>query len=378
MAERVDVLVIGAGVVGLAVARAFAQAGRETIIVERADAFGTETSSRNSEVIHAGIYYRPGGLRARFCVEGKRLLYSYCRDHGVAFSNCEKLIVANGADEVARLEPLRRLAAENGVDDLRILTGAEAGRLEPGLRCDAALHSPTSGIVDSHGLMLALLGDLEDAGGALAVSSPVLGGRVCDDGVEIDVGGAQPVTLAARLVVNCGGLYADRMARAIAGLDPSFIPTQRPAKGQYFTVTGKAPFSRLIYPLHTPDSQGVHYTRDLGGQARLGPDISWHAALGDYQVDESRRAAFHRAARRFWPDLQEERLQPGYAGQRPKTTGPGEEGDFIIRGPRDHGTRGYIGLYGIESPGLTSCLAIAAYVAGLAAGETCRRGDGPL
>lgn len=366
MSERVDAVVIGAGVIGLAVARALALAGREVMVLERHDAFGTETSSRNSEVIHAGIYYRPGGLRARLCVRGKELLYAYCRERGVAHANCQKLIVANGAAEAARLAPLKSVAEENGVHDLHIIDGAEATRLEPGLACDAALVSPSSGIIDSHGLMLAFLGDIENAGAMLALSSPVAGGRVVDGGVELDIAGAEPMTLCAHLVVNSAGLWADRVARGVAGLDALKIPAQRPATGRYFTCTGKAPFQRLVYPLHTPDSQGVHYTRDLGGQARLGPDIGWDAPLGDYAVDAALGDAFFKAARRFWPDLKRDQLNAGYAGQRPKTTGPGEEGDFVILGPGAHGTPGYIGLYGMESPGLTSCLAIAEHVAGLA------------
>jgi L-2-hydroxyglutarate oxidase LhgO len=368
MAERVDVVVVGAGVVGLAVARALALAGREVIVAEKQAAFGTETSARNSEVIHAGIYYRPGGLRARLCVAGKTMLYEYCRSRGVSFENCGKLIVANGEAEAARLKPLMGVAAKNGVDDLELISGAEAAQLEPTIRCDAALLSPSSGIVDSHGLMLALLGDLENAGGVLSLASPVEKGAVVGDGVALDIGGAEPMTLVARLVVNSAGLWADRIAGRIAGLDAARIPAIRPATGQYFTVSGKAPFRRLIYPLHSADSQGVHYSRDLGGQARLGPDIRWDRPLGDYSVDESRRDAFFIAARRFWPDLKEENLHPGYAGQRPKATGPGEEGDFLILGPSDHGTPGYIGLYAIESPGLTSCLAIGAHVVRLADG----------
>lgn len=366
MGEAVDAVVIGAGVVGLSVARALALRGREVIVVERNSLFGAETSSRNSEVIHAGLYYRPGGLRARLCVEGKESLYAYCRERGVGHLRCGKLIVATRADEVDRLKALAGVARQNGVDDLSLIGGDEARALEPELFCEAALLSPSSGIVDSHGLMLSFLGDLENAGGALALSSPVAGGRATDKGVDLDIRGAEPMTLSARLVVNSAGLWADAVARSIEGLDPAFIPTLRPAKGQYFTVTGKAPFSRLIYPLHTPDSQGVHYTRDLGGQARLGPDIRWEAPLGDYSVDGSRAAAFHAAAARFWPSLDLSRLQPGYAGQRPKATGPGEEGDFITLGPKEHGTPGYIGLYAIESPGLTSCLAIADHVAGMA------------
>ena len=366
MAERVDAIVIGAGVIGLAVARALALKGREVIVLEKHDAFGTETSARNSEVIHAGIYYRPGGLRARLCVEGKKKLYAYCVERGVNHQNCEKLIVATGDDEVARLDAVRANAAANGVGDLTLIAGDEARKLEPGLRCAAALRSPSTGIVDSHALMLSLLGDIENAGGVLSLLSPATGGRVAADGIEIDVGGEGAMTLRASLVVNSGGLYADRIARSIVGLDSKFIPALRPAKGQYFTYSGKAPFSRLIYPLHTADSQGVHYTRDLGGQARLGPDIRCDAPLGDYTVDPSRLSAFVREVTRFWPDLDPARLNPGYAGQRPKATGPGEEGDFLICGPNTHGTAGYIGLYAMESPGLTSCLAIGDHVAALA------------
>lgn len=363
MSEKVDVVVIGAGVVGLAIARALALAGREVIVVEKHGLIGSETSSRNSEVIHAGIYYRPGGLRARLCVPGRNLLYAYCAERAVPHLRCEKIIVAADAEEAGRLQKLKATAEANGVDDLVPLTGAAAQKLEPGLACHAGLLSPSTGIVDSHTLMTALLGDLENAGGVLALSSPVVGGAARGDGVALDIGGAEAMRLDARLVVNSAGLYAEETAHAIAGLDPAHIPATRPAKGQYFTYSGKAPFSRLIYPLHAPDSQGVHYTRDLGGQGRLGPDIRWDAPLGDYAVDESRRDAFARDVKRFWPSLDPERLQPGYAGQRPKATGPGEEGDFLIRGPKTHGTAGYIGLYAIESPGLTSCLAIADYVA---------------
>lgn len=366
MQERVDAVVIGAGVIGLCVARALALKGREVVVLERNDAFGTETSSRNSEVIHAGLYYRPGGLRARLCVEGKRLLYAYAQERGVNHLRCEKLVVATNAAEVARLGALKANAEANGVFDLSLVSGEEAARLEPGLSCAAALRSPSSGVIDSHGLMLSLLGDLENSGGVLSLLSPVEGGRVAEDGVEIEVGGAAPTRLLASLVVNSGGLYADEIARSIAGLDAKFIPRLRPATGRYFTYSGKAPFSRLIYPLHAPDSQGVHYTRDLGGQARLGPDISWDAPLGDYSVDETLRAAFAAEALRFWPSLDASRLHAGYAGQRPKATGPGEEGDFLIFGPKTHGTKGYIGLYAMESPGLTSCLAIGDYVASLA------------
>ena len=366
MTEKVDVAVIGAGVVGLAVARALALAGRDVIVIERNERIGAETSSRNSEVIHAGIYYRPGGLRARLCVPGKMLLYRYCAERAIPHARCEKLVVATTEDEIARLDALRARGAENGVADLKMLSGAKAAELEPGLYAKAALLSPSTGILDSHALMTSLLGDLENAGGALALSSPVVGGAVRADGVRLDIGGADPISIEAHLVVNSAGLWADAVARSIVGLDPERIPTIRPAKGQYFIYSGKAPFTRLIYPLHGPDSQGVHYTRDLGGAARLGPDITWEAPLGDYSVDEKRLDAFADDARKFWPDIDPARLRPGYAGQRPKISGPGEEGDFRILGPADHGTPGYIGLYAIESPGLTSCLAIAEFVAALA------------
>lgn len=366
MTEEVDVVVIGAGVVGLAIARALALKSRDVIVLEQHELIGSETSSRNSEVIHAGIYYRPGGLRARLCVPGKWALYKYCEERGVPHKRCEKLIVASNAKEAAALGALKKVAAQNGVDDLVETTAAQASKLEPGLCCEAALLSPSSGIVDSHTLMLTLLGDVEDNRGALALSSPLISGEVVAGGIELNIGGAEPVRLKARLVINSAGLHTETVARSIAGLDAGKIPHIRPAKGQYFSYSGKAPFSRLIYPLHAPDSQGVHYTRDLGGQARLGPDIRWDAPFGDYSVDETRLDAFVEEVSRFWPSIDKSRLNPGYAGVRPKATGPGEEGDFLIHAPEHHGTEGYIALYAIESPGLTACLAIGDYVAKMA------------
>jgi L-2-hydroxyglutarate oxidase LhgO len=363
VAESIDLVVIGAGVVGLAVARALGLAGREVIIVEQHETFGTETSSRNSEVIHAGIQYRPDGMRARLAVKGRDALYAFCKSHGVNHARCEKLLVANGDAEMARLRDVLENAERNGVSDLRIITSKEASVMEPGVRCDAAIYSPSSGIVDSHGLMLALLGDVEDAGGVLAVESPVIGGRVGDNGIELDIGGGAPITLRARTVVNCAGLYCDQVAQSIEGIPATTIPKLHFGKGQYFTYSGAAPFSRLIYPLPSRDSQGVHYTRDLGGQAKLGPDISFISSNDDYEVDETRREAFAVSARRFWPDIEADRLVPGYAGIRPKIAGPGEEGDFLIQDKSIHGVSGYVGLYGIESPGLTTCLAIADHVA---------------
>ncbi len=366
MTEKVDTVVIGAGVVGLAVGRALARAGRDVIVLEKNAAFGEETSSRNSEVIHAGLFYRPGGMRARLCHPGKLKLYEFCRAYGVDFANCEKLIVAHGDDEVAQLRAIKTRAVDNGVTDLELLARADAIALEPALECDAALLSPSTGIIDSHGLMLALLGGLEDAGGALALKAPVERGRLSDSRIVLEVGGEGAMSLDASLVVNCAGLWADRVALSIDGVSADTIPTLQYGKGQYFAYIGAAPFERLIYPVPNHDSLGTHYTRDLGGQARLGPDISYVASNTDYVVDPARRDSFAQSVRRFWPSLDPEKMQPGYAGIRPKSAGPGEEGDFLIHGREAHGLASYIGLYGIESPGLTSCLAIADYVVELA------------
>lgn len=367
MLDRADVVVIGAGVVGLAVGRAFARAGRDVIVAEKNGAIGQETSSRNSEVIHAGIQYRPGGARARLAVRGRNALYEFCEHHNVNYSGCGKLLVAASDAEIDRLKALKKTGETNGVDDLQILSGREARALEPELKCAAAILSPSSGIVDSHGLMLALQGDFERAGGLIALSSPVMRGRVLDRQIELETGGDEPFHLSARLVINCAGLYSARVAHSISGLRAGSIPALHYAKGQYFTYSGKAPFSRLIYPLPAPDTQGIHYTRDLGGQAKLGPDINFVSRPDDYDVDIAMRASFASAARSFWPGIDEDRLAPGYAGIRPKIAGPGEEGDFVIQGPAAHGQSCYIGLYGIESPGLTTCLAIADEVLAVAA-----------
>ena len=367
MTESADIIVIGAGVVGLAIGRAFAQVGRDVIVLEKNAAFGEETSARNSEVIHAGLYYKAGGYRARFCHPGKLQLYEFCRSHHVSFDNCQKLIVAFGDDEIARLRGLQTLAKENGVTDLEHLSRAEARALEPALECDAALLSPSTGIVDSHGLMLALLGEMEDAGGMLALNAPVESGQVHERGTRLNIGGADAMEVDAKLVVNAAGLWSDRVARSIDGIPAATFPSLHYGKGQYFTYSGAAPFARLIYPVPGPDSLGAHYTRDLGGQAKLGPDLTYVQSNTDYEVDPARRDGFASSVRRFWPDLDPERLQPGYAGIRPKCAGMGEEGDFNIQGREAHGIASYIGLYGIESPGLTSCLAIADYVVGLTA-----------
>ena len=364
--DELDCVVVGAGVVGLAVARALALAGREVVVLEAAEGIGTETSSRNSEVIHAGIYYPAGSLMARFCVAGRQALYAFCRDKGVPFRNCGKLIVATSAEEDGRLADIKRRAAVNGVDDMRILTRAEAQALEPNLACTSALLSPSTGIVDSHGFMVALQGDAENAGAAIVFHSPVLGGRAAagsrGGGVEIDVGGADPITLRCRLLVNSAGLHAPGFAARIAGMPAERVPTAYYAKGNYFTLSGRSPFSRLIYPVPVPGGLGVHLTIDLGGQARFGPDVEWIDGL-DYTVDPRRADSFYAAVRRYWPDLKDDALQPGYAGIRPKIVPKGAPGqDFVVQGPQTHGVPGLINLFGIESPGLTASLALADHV----------------
>ena len=364
-AEQVDAVVIGAGVVGLAVARALALAGREVLILEAADAFGTATSARNSEVIHAGIYYPQGSLKAQLCVQGKQLLYDYCAQRGIAHQRCGKLIVATHAQQVAELRAIQQGAAANGVDDLQLLSAQQAQALEPALACHAALLSPSTGIVDSHGLMLSLLGDAENAGAVLAVKSEVnqllaLAGKA-PAAIEIVVSDAGGGTrLQARSVVNAAGLQAPALAARTQGLHARHVPTAFFAKGNYFTLAGRAPFARLIYPVPEPGGLGVHLTLDLGGQAKFGPDVQWVDSADDYLVDAARGDAFYAEVRRYWPALPDGALQAGYAGIRPKISGPGQPAaDFVIQGEREHGVAGLVNLFGIESPGLTSCLALA-------------------
>lgn len=360
--EWVDCVVVGAGVVGLAVARALALAGREVLILEAAEGIGTETSSRNSEVIHAGIYYPAGSLMARFCVSGRRRLYAYCAEKGVPHANCGKLIVAANAQEDAMLAGIKRRAEANGVEGMRVLSAAEAILLEPNLSCTSALLSPMTGIIDSHGFMLALQGDAENAGAVAAFFSPVAGGRVARGGIEIDVGGAEPITLRCRLLVNSTGLHAPGFALRIGGMPADRIPTAYYAKGNYFTLSGRSPFSRLIYPVPVPGGLGVHLTIDLGGQARFGPDVQWVDTI-DYAVDPARADSFYAAVRTYWPALKDGALQPGYAGIRPKIVPPGAPAqDFVVQGPQTHGVPGLINLFGIESPGLTAALALADHV----------------
>lgn len=364
--DEIDCAVIGAGVVGLAVARALALAGREVLVLESEGAIGTGTSSRNSEVIHAGIYYPQGSLKATLCVEGRDALYSYAQARGVPHSRCGKLIVATSAEQVGQLDAIRAKAAANGVDDLVLLTAQQANAMEPQLHCVAALHSPSTGIVDSHALMLGLLGDLENAGGMLALKSPIERAE-CVDGAVVLIA-ADGTALRCRTVVNAAGLGAPALARRFEGMPASVVPREYFAKGCYFTLAGRAPFGRLIYPVPEPGGLGVHLTLDLGGQAKFGPDVQWVEAADDLVVDPARGERFYDEVRRYWPALPDGALIPGYAGMRPKISGPdAPAADFVIAGPASHGVPRLVHLFGIESPGLTSCLAIGRHVADLLA-----------
>lgn len=363
--EQVDVVVIGAGVVGLAVARALALAGREVVVLESEAAMGQSTSSRNSEVIHAGIYYPAGSLKARLCVRGKALLYAYCAQRGVDHRRCGKLIVATTPSQAAALPAIVAKARANGVEDLVLFRGEQAQALEPHLRCLAAVHSPSTGIVDSHALMLTLRGDLENAGGLVVCHSGVRRLQVGAGGIEVHADDG--TGLLARTVVNAAGLKACALAQRTQGLDPRHVPRPWYAKGSYFTLAGRAPFQHLIYPAPEPDKHlaglGVHLTLDLGGQAKFGPDVQWVDSPDDLQVDPARGEAFYGEVRQYWPGLPDGALLPGYAGMRPKISGPHEAAaDFRIDGPAVHGVPGLVNLFGIESPGLTSCLAIAEHV----------------
>jgi L-2-hydroxyglutarate oxidase LhgO len=368
----VDVAVIGAGVIGLAVARALARAGRAVVVLEAANAIGTETSSRSSEVIHAGFYYPTGSLKARLCVAGKHALYDYCAVRGVAHRRLGKLVVATTEAEVATLDQYAAQGRASGVDDLRLLEPDEARALEPdvGLRCLRALHSPSTGIVDSHGLMRALETDARAGGADVALSSPVAGGVVTDDGIVLRVGGASPTTIRCAAVVNAAGLWAQPFARALEGLGAATIPPGYYAKGHTFLLRGPSPFRGLVYPVAVAGGLGVHVTLDLDGRARFGPDVSWVDRV-DYTFDASRAPSFYAAIRRYWPGLPDGALEPGQTGIRPKL-GPAGAGaqdfiDFLVQGPREHGVRGLVNLYGIESPGLTAALALADAVVDLLA-----------
>src|SRR5437870_3962084 len=354
--ERVEAVVVGAGVVGLAVARELALAGREVIILDAEDAIGTHTSSRNSEVIHAGIYYPKGSLKARSCVAGRHLLYEYCASHSVPHRRCGKLIVATDANQLKELENIRDKARANGVTDVDWLAKDEVARMEPELFCMGALHSPSTGIIDSHALMLAYLGDAEAHGAMLALKSPLERASV-HHGFELHVTGSD--TIRCAVLVNSAGLRAPSVAKAIDGYPSHLVPRELYAKGNYYSLNKKNPFTRLIYPVPEPGGLGVHVTLDLAGQARFGPDVEWVERI-NYDVDPRRAERFYAAIRRYWPGLPDNSLSPGYAGIRPKTAGPGEPApDFVIQGPGKHGVPGLVQLYGIESPGLTASLALA-------------------
>ncbi len=358
--ETVDAVVVGAGIVGLAVARALALAGREVVVLEAEDAIGTHTSSRNSEVIHAGIYYPKDSLKARSCIAGRHRLYQYCVEHGVPHARCGKLIVAVDEGQLAELEALQIKAHANGVTDVVPLSRDQTLALEPELASAAALYSPSTGIIDSHALMLAYLGDAQAHGAMLALKSPLGRARVRADGtLELEVGGDEPMRLAARCVVNSAGLTAPSLARRIEGYPAALAPRQLYAKGNYYALTRRAPFARLVYPIPEPGGLGVHVTLDLAGRARFGPDVEWVERIV-YDVDPRRAERFYAAIRRYWPALPDGALAPGYAGIRPKIAGPGEPApDFLIQGPREHGVAGLVHLFGIESPGLTASLALA-------------------
>ncbi|GAB1577843.1 NAD(P)/FAD-dependent oxidoreductase [Bordetella petrii] len=360
MSTDIDCIVVGAGVVGLAVARALALAGREVLVAEAAEAIGTGTSSRNSEVIHAGIYYPAGSLKARLCVRGKHLLYEYCAARGIPHRRLGKLIVATSDAEAQALDGIAARARANGVDDLQRLDGAAAVALEPALRCTAALLSPSTGIVDSHALMLAYQGDAEHAGAQCVFHTPMLSARVRPGGgFDVQFGGDEAMSLSCNLLVNAAGIHAPTLARRIEGLPPASIPQEYLCKGSYFTLAGRAPFSHLIYPVPQHAGLGVHLTLDLGGQAKFGPDTEWIAAE-DYTLDPARAEVFYDAVRTYWPGLPDNALAPGYTGIRPKISGPHEPAaDFVIAGPAAHGVAGLANLFGIESPGLTASLAIA-------------------
>ena len=364
MADVADCVVVGAGVVGLAVARALALHGREVMVLEAADQIGTGISSRNSEVIHAGLYYPAGSLKARLCVRGRDMLYAYCAERGVPHRRCGKLVVATSLEQLASLRSVQARAEANGVGDLRWLSQQDAQAMEPALQCAAALLSPSTGIVDSHALMLALQGDLEHAGGLVVLNSPLALAECAQDAIFLVANdGTQ---LQARTVVNAAGLNAPALARRFAGLGAQQVPTAFYAKGNYFTLSGKAPFSRLVYPVPEAAGLGVHLTLDLGGQAKFGPDVQWVDNADDVVVDPSRGDAFYAEVRKYWPALQDGALVPGYAGIRPKIHSPDEPAtDFVIQGPAIHGIPGLVNLFGIESPGLTSALAIAEHVASL-------------
>ncbi len=360
MSLQVQAVVIGAGAVGLACARALALAGKEVIILERNTDFGLETSARNSEVIHAGIYYPPGSLKAKMCVSGRQKLYAFCQSHGVEHSRCGKLIVATSERQLSELKNIQARALANGVDDLELLTASQAVELEPSLHALAALLSPSTGIINGRSYLLALLGEAERHGANLAMNSAVKRITSTPKGLQLSVlcDGVEEMLLAD-MVVNAAGHQAIALANTCDAVAAEKIPRAYLAKGNYFSLAGRSPFSRLIYPVPEPGGLGVHLTLDLGLQARFGPDVEW-VQTEDYSVNPQRAEVFYAAIRKYWPDLKDDALQPAYAGIRPKTVPKGSpDADFQVQGPDEHGVVGLVNFYGIESPGLTSSLALA-------------------
>ncbi|QWD59269.1 NAD(P)/FAD-dependent oxidoreductase [Polynucleobacter sp. MWH-UH35A] len=371
--DQVDCVVVGAGVVGLAVAREMALQGRETVLLERESAFGTISSARNSEVIHAGIYYPKDSLKAKLCVEGNRMLYEYCRTHHVATQPYGKLIVASDESQLDDLQAILYKAEQNQVPEIKMITGGQAKLMEPELKCAAAVLSASTGIVDSHGFMLSLLGGFEDAGGMIAYQSPLVSakpiGENAKDGFELEIGGADGMKIQTKLLINCAGMSAPAIAKKIDWLKEDQIPKAYFAKGNYFSLSGKSPFKHLIYPIPEPGGLGVHLTLDMGGQAKFGPDVEWleidEESQIDYTVNPKRGEGFYEAVRRYWPGLKDNALQPDYSGVRAKIVPPNAPaGDFCFNTPTDHSLEGLFNLYGFESPGLTSSLAIAKHLEG--------------
>jgi len=364
VSDSVDCVVIGAGVIGLAIARKLAMSGRDVIVLEREDAIGTITSARNSEVIHAGLYYPEGSLKARLCVAGRAQLYDYLQERAIPHQRCGKLLVATSAPEEQELDGILAKARINGVDDMVRISAADAHAMEPELSCLSALFSPSTGIIDSHSYMLNLQGDADNHGAAFAFLNTVTGGRIDGGTISLDVSGADgTMTLDCRTVINAAGLGAQKIASAMVGFAPEKVPPLHYAKGSYFTLSGKAPFAHLIYPIPGMASLGTHYTRDLGGQGRFGPDVEWIDEI-DYAVDPDRAQSFYAAIRRYWPGLADGALNSAYSGIRPKVQAPGEAAaDFIIQDAKVHGVAGLVNLFGIESPGLTASLSIADEVA---------------
>lgn len=369
-----DATVVGAGVVGLAIVRGLALAGRSVLALEAAARIGSETSSRSSEVVHAGLYYPEGSLKARLCVEGRRRLYAYMEDRGVPYRRCGKLLVASEASEVAEVERLYARGVANGVEDLRIIDAREARRLEPALRAAGAVLSPATGILDSHALMVAYQRDAESAGATIALRTPFARAELVREGeIRVHAGGEEKASFTTTVLVNAAGLHASAVAGAIAGLEATYVPRTRYAKGSYLGLSGRCPFTRLIYPAPSKAGLGIHLTIDLGGQARFGPDVEWVDRI-DYSVDPGRCADFYAAIRRYWPDLPDGSLTPGYSGIRPKLYAANEAAvDFRIDGPEVHGVPGLVNLFGIESPGLTASLAIASEVVGRLQGAASSR-----